>query len=228
MRVFLRIPTAEHVHWATADWFGWVTRELGSSADCAIHYSSCFGIAEARNDIVQEFLVSDCTHLWFVDSDVVPPRTLAILNKEPGHPILPVCGPYNGFRPHIGLVWHVYQYLGVDSVRCRYGSMPVEAWPRGNRFFHADAAGTGCMVIPRELLESLPSRPFAYELHDDGGAHGTEDIPFCRTVGGVWVDSTYVCQHLRSVNLLEAALAAGKFNGRLRFEEHVKPKEVAV
>lgn len=196
----LRIPTPGETSYGVADWLIWAARAM-PDADMKPHYASCYGVAEARNDIAEEFLASDCDVLWMLDSDTIPPKRLSILEGIETHPI--VCGAYNGFREKAGVVWHVYKLKRIDDGDKRvYGAMPPAMWGK-DRFVKVDAAGSGCMLIQRQVLEALPPRPFHYEIAADG-TKSTEDMVFCREVGGVTLDTQYLCRHHRAVDLLEA------------------------
>jgi hypothetical protein len=182
------------------DWLVWIGRQL-PDADIATHYTSCFGIAEGRNDIVRDFLKYDCTHLWMIDADTVPPYSLGLLD----HDLPVVCGPYQGWRGNM-FVWHVYAFVETDrsGVR-RYIDIPHQKWPK-ERVFKADAAGTGCMLIRRDVLEQARDRPFFHTLNPDG-THGTEEFAFCQAVGGVWVDQRFHCEHYRDLPISQVARA---------------------
>ncbi len=188
----VRIPCAERVDVSLWRWTLWASRQ-GLDIDATDPQS--FGAAEARNNIVREFMASGAERLWMLDADTVPPQNLSILEYD--EPI--VCGVYAGYSTQ-GVVWHVYKHLGLDKFgHHRYGSMPKKSWPR-ERLFGADAAGTGCMVIHRSVFEGMRVDPFHQTRRKDGRL-GTEDFNFCREAGGVHILQTYVCRHFRTCNV---------------------------
>ena len=72
MKMMLRIPTAGPIHPELSRWLVWFAREV-PDADIG-PFTNNIGIDRARNAICHRFLKSDCTHLWMLDHEVVPPR----------------------------------------------------------------------------------------------------------------------------------------------------------
>ena len=166
------------------------------SFDINIHDTYSHGAAVGRNAIVRDFMKSDCDALWMIDADTVPPRNLSFVDamEEMEYPVL--CGPYKGFNEQYGgSFWHVYKKVTDRG----YLPMPRKKWP-ADRFFKVDVAGTGCMLIRRNVIEEGRPDPFYLKI-DSAGHVITEDMSFCKDVGGVWLDSHYVCKHERDVNL---------------------------
>jgi hypothetical protein len=89
LKIFLRIPTAHGVDREMTRWLVWAARAM-PDADIDIH-CSCWGVVENRNEICRQFLESDCTHLWMLDSDTVVPRTQRKWPKEKVFPV-DACG----------------------------------------------------------------------------------------------------------------------------------------
>lgn len=201
MRIMVRVPCQGQIDGATAEWMLWAQvagDQKNHDMDIARHEAHGYGVANARNDILREFLAGDDDVLWMVDSDTVPPRSLRILDGLPVREA--VSGAYLGMT-EAGVRWHLY--------RQREGS--TELWDltpppesiQQDRWFRVDATGMGCFLITRELAESLPPDPFEFR-RDATGAWIGEDLLFCQRLGGVWVDSDYICEHNRRTPLLRA------------------------
>ena len=72
MKVFVATPVRDTVTVEYAQslfWAGLNCKELGIELIPRIARHSCF-IEIARSTLVMEFLKTDCTHLFFIDSDI--------------------------------------------------------------------------------------------------------------------------------------------------------------
>lgn len=189
MKIMLRIPTQGQVEGSLTDWLMWLASLRNIEIDAQRHYTAGYGIAHGRNMILRAFLDSDCTHLWMIDSDTVPPMNLSFLD----HDYSAVCGPYESFRLDRALHWNVYRPGDGEGTWALYRR---QDWP--DEPFHAAATGLGCVLLRREVFDKLPEDPFHYE---PGIEWLGEDFTFFRDIGGVMVDPNYVCQHIKKVNL---------------------------
>ena len=196
----VRVPTTARVAGAMTQWLIWLAR-VKPEWNVDLTYTASFGIAAGRNMMTRELMESDCTHLWMLDSDTVPPYSLHLTDNAKQFSIL--CGPYVGCMDG-NTFWNVYK-----NINRKYIPIPRRKWPK-ERVFRADAAGSGCMLIRREVFDRLSNDPWEYE--DSGnGQLGTEDLYFCNKVGGVYIDSHYSCRHYRETDLLDVAkIQAGK------------------
>lgn len=158
-------------------------------------------IPAARNALVKMFLESDCTSLWFVDSDVVPSENVFDLLVEP-HPIragiYPVLAPKYE-RGKVPLWWTMYERQGDKYAAIQ----PSEKWEE------VDAAGTGMMIISRAVFADpqmeLPGGNFFKETYnEDGSIAMSDDINFCERAKEagypIWVDSRIQCGHIKPVD----------------------------
>ena len=212
MKVYLRIPTNTAPDRELVNWLAWF-KERWPDADAEVHYTYSHGVADHRNIIIRGtgrkpgFLQSDCTHLCMIDSDTIPPKREDLVSQffaaAEQHPV--VCGPYPGFRPDTGVFWQVFRHNGHDAMgHDRWAAMPRKRWPDED-VFKADAAGTGCMIIDKEwLLEKCKPDPFYLTRRHDGEI-GTEDMNFCRDIGGVHICRNFICDHVKDMNLLQVA-----------------------
>ena len=110
-------------------------------------------VSRARNRIAAKFLAGGCTHLLFLDTDLIfSPEHIARLI---GHGLPFVCGLYP--KKQAGISW-------VCNTRAEYP--PRDEATGLQRILYG---GTGCMLIAREVLEAIVAKfpDLAYEP-DDG------------------------------------------------------------
>jgi hypothetical protein len=116
-----------------------------------------------------------------------------------------VVGLYGHYHPQVGANYQVYTKNAEEDIPTRgtHRFYPPSEWPQeGN--FTADAAGTGCMVIDRSILEEIREHGsiwFAFEYRD--GRRIGEDLTFCEKSGGVTVCPSYICSHAKEVDITE-------------------------
>jgi hypothetical protein len=192
MKVMIRVPTSARVSGAMTQWLIWAAREQ-PEWDISLSYTASFGMAAGRNAMTRELLKSDCSHLWMLDADTVPPNSFHLMDHAESYPIL--CGPYVGCREG-KTYWMVY-----NEMDGKYTPIPRKKWP-AERIFRAAAAGGGCMLIKRDVFEKLGPDPWEYIPNEDGTL-GSEDFAFCKSIGGCYVDSHYSCRHYRETDLLD-------------------------
>ena len=135
-----------------------------------------------------------------IDSDVTPPESDAILNVD-GKVVV---GLYGHYHPQVGANYQVYK-KNTEVGEKAYKFYAQSEWPvLEDATFTADAAGTGCMVIERGILEEIQESGKLWFVFDyiEGRRIG-EDFTFCEKAGGVTVLPSFVCTHAREVNLTE-------------------------
>lgn len=158
----------------------------------------------ARNGMVDEFLDSDADILWFLDSDITPPKHVLDLITLHGDKWKLAGAPYPVFMsPEPGAVQQIVMAVYASDGKGMFpGSVPKE----GTAF--VGGLATGCLFIRREVIERLqkPYFEFKYEGDSRSIAEG-EDMGFCRKVNALgyqfFVDFDMVCKHQKSVCLLE-------------------------
>ena len=147
-----------------------------------------------RNLCVREFLQSPHSHLLFLDSDVVPPVDSLVLMLRVGRPV--VCGIYPLLIENV-LCTSVARKLAPNT----YGFL--HDFP--DELFEIDAAGMGCCLIAREVLQQIKDPWFKFEVRPDGHMTG-EDIYFFERCAEVGIRPIVVpqilCAHHRTVDLL--------------------------
>lgn len=182
----------------------------------------------ARNTIVDQFLKGPWDRLWFLDSDILPsPASLQLLWVDADIS----AGPYPMFG-HFGNVgdkelqiqWSVYSW-NEEKRGYTQPDMPDEG------VFDRDGAGTGMMIIRREVLEDprmhypreyttftgerrtlgddTPVSVFLNKHTPNGGFDATEDLDFCfraKKLGySLKVDYAIKSGHLKQVDVMNIA-----------------------
>ena len=147
-------------------------------------------IHEMRNTIVRRALEIDCTHLIFLDADMVYP--VDTITKLISHD-KDIVGALTfkrapDFDPLV-FVGEPYKMVLMDPI------------PDG--LVKVIATGTGCLMIKTHVFESLDYPWFEFG-HNDGKPVG-EDINFCYNAGkkgfDIYVDTTVRPEHLSNTRV---------------------------
>ena len=154
-----------------------------------IERQGCY-IEENRTWIVREAQRANCSHLLFLDSDIVcPPDTLTrmLASKK-----LIVGANYNERRLPLSST------VKFSDGNGQLIAMPVERIP--HTLFSCAAVATGCLLTKMSVFEHVPSPWFKCEYNDDGTLRTGEDVFFCahaKEAGfEVWCDPTLVVRHV--------------------------------
>lgn len=245
MKYILAMPTLGHQMTIPIAMF---TRSLESLSSGERHFTTVMingyeHIPYARNRLVSIFLNDpDATHLWFIDSDVLPnEKCLSMLDVDADI----VCGVYPIYREgsetqEPGVVPSVYEY-----------SQPFAMWRHIQTFDLNDGAiiagaGTGMMIIKRRVLEdeslwltrkwidtdgseheidvkdAVPV--FREIIRADGRRYRTDDLDFCYRAAkagySIKAVPSALCGHIKKidilgvVNLVTNAFEAGRVAGQ--------------
>lgn len=157
----------------------------------------------ARNTCVKHFLENtDCTHLFFVDADTVPPHHALVSLLRANKPVVGGCTPTYKFDPNDGQNKKQFMIM-------RYGTATngdeglITVWGRGIE--QIDMIGTSCLLIRRDVLEQLPKPHFKFQYNEEGLVARGEDIHFCdllREAGiPLYADFDVVCHHYKEILL---------------------------
>lgn len=143
-------------------------------------------VHQARINIVSEAIRGNCTHLLFIDSDMVfePDALKRLLQRDK-------------------------EIVGVDA-NCR--SLPLTSTVKihdeeGNKIYTASddlyecyAVGTGFMLIKMSVFQEIEKPWFFYEQDKDGDMKVGSDMWFCRQARNkdikIWCDPTIKIGHL--------------------------------
>lgn len=151
-------------------------------------------VDNARNHIVQEFLKSDATHLFFIDSDTIPP--LDALKRLIAHdrPIISAVTPIIELNDETGEYYRKWNCVGMDDKHMSPNT--------GTR--QCKGAGSSCILIKREVFEKLEMPYYRFVYTDDAGKSVvvSEDIYFiinCLSKGiETYADTSIICRHKKS------------------------------
>lgn len=166
----------------------------------------------AREGIVQDFLDSGADILWFLDSDIAPPKYLLDLIVLHGDKWELAGAPYPVFmaqpnETHRQVVFTVYKSIGNDPVTKKPRVAPAECPNEGTDFI--DGIATGCLFIKREVFNKLerPYFEFKYDPISRQPIEG-EDIGFILKMHKLgikfFIDFSMVCKHFKNnIDLLE-------------------------
>lgn len=163
----------------------------------------------ARVGLAEEFLDSGADVIWYLDSEVCPPKHVLDLLVLHGDKWQAAGAPYPVFMAQPGesvrqLVFTCYKKMvGPGPIRLAPCSVPNE----GTEFI--DGIATGCLFIKREVFSKLekPYFEFKYDPITRAPIEG-EDIGFCLKLAklGVqfFVDYSMACKHYKNnIDLLE-------------------------
>lgn len=150
-------------------------------------------VDNARNEIVKEFLKSDCTHLLFIDADTLPPEDVIDKLLAVKQPIV------SGLTPIIepgkdGLPWRKMNCVGMDDqlVKPNTGVVRVKG------------TGGSCLMIERFVFTQVKAPWFRFIYKDDQGRDTmvSEDIYFIIQAFGkgipAYADTSVICKHYKS------------------------------
>ena len=148
-----------------------------------------------RNALVTRFLRTKHRWLWFVDDDTQPPEGAL---KQ-----LLATAKANDAALVSGVTPFFQRRLVVNVQRDRAGWL--EPWPYGE--FEITKAGTACMIIRRDVFETLQFPWFNYFQDESCEWVQSEDLPFCdraREAGfRLWCNAEVRCNHIKTVNLID-------------------------
>ncbi len=203
-RIFLATPMHKdsRIHGETAAYCSYVANQQFVQWG----YTSTISPEMGRNTLIEDHLhnvdAEDWTHVYFVDTDVVPPThcldNLLALDAD-------ICtGLYPLYLLEHGFTWSV---TDVDrNSLSMYEPLPTEP-------FETKSAGAGCLLIRRQVLEDIgwPYFKMIYQpkWENDGNAiKSMEDMYFFDKAiecgYKIIADPREVCKHYNSIDLLSA------------------------
>lgn len=163
----------------------------------------------ARNEVVDEFLASDCDALWFLDSDVCPPKYIFDLIdlhwdkwEVAGAPYPLWMIPQGG--EEISVLFTAYKGI-IEDAKQR-GIIMSEVPQSGVDW--VDALATGCMFIKRGVFDKLKRPYFEFKFDPETRRiQEGEDLGFCLKLHDLgikcFIDYGMVCKHYKRVCLLD-------------------------
>lgn len=170
MGVAIAIPVERQVsiHWAIN-----LARLIAPiSPNVHIIYRSGAVVDVLRNALVKDCLNINASHIFWLDSDVLPPPEAIPRLMSHKYPI--VSGVYRSKTNAIG-AWMLKGV--VDGVK-RYSPVSSIA----NQVVLADAVGAGCLLTDIRLFKRLPEPWFKWGILDLDKPGTSEDFYFCEKV----------------------------------------------
>lgn len=139
-----------------------------------------YNTSENRNYIAVQAIKNNCTHLFFVDDDMVfEPDTLERLLDHD--------------KDIVGAVYKTKYEVQDDVIEYLDENRPTG-------FFECGALGTGCLLIKMEVFKKLPQPWFKYEWFENGMVKRSHDWIFCEDARKngfeVWCDKTLLVGHI--------------------------------
>lgn len=185
----------------------------------------------ARNKLTEDFLASDCDILWFLDSDITPPKQVLDLITLHGHKWKLAGLTYPVFMrpPGSDILEVVYTAYKKNP---ETGNLGLCAVPKEG-IFELDGLATGCLFIHREVLEKLERPYFEFKYHEvDREIKEGEDLGFCRKVSALgykfFTDFSMTCRHQKAVDLMDVNNYAIQYSNRNVTEYDRRIKEQTV
>lgn len=151
-------------------------------------------VDNARNQIVDEFLKSDCTHLFFIDSDTIPPDDAIEKLMSHNRDII------SGLTP---IVYHNEKDGFHTGMNCT--DMEENRLIPNIGLKKIKGAGASCLLIKKSVFETMKPPYFRFLYADDNGKATmvSEDIYFMAMAIGngieAYCDTSVVCKHYKPI-----------------------------
>lgn len=159
-------------------------------------HSQGFPVDAARNDIIREFLKSDCDYLLFLDADMRHPADLPARLLR--HDVALVTARYHMRKPPFKAV--AMRHVGPDTFDC-------VALRRGQGLMPIAFGGAGALLIRRDVLTAIRDDWFRYSRSTRAPYEFTvsEDMHFyaAARAAGVqpYVDWDVECGHFATMEI---------------------------
>lgn len=158
----------------------------------------------ARNEIVKEFLKTDCDVLFMLDADIVPPNRLMELVTKHYDKWL-ISGASYPIWMNNQIVFTVYGQADQKNKKLELIEVPKVIEEQTS---YVDGLATGCLFIKREIFEQHVEMPyFEFVYDEDRKMRIGEDLGFALKLHekGIkyFTDFSMVCKHYKNVDLLD-------------------------
>ena len=189
MKLFIGIPTSDNGRYRD---FDNCLQKLDVPSDTIIHYQSGASIAKNRNIIIRLAMQAKCTHLLFLDDDMVFESDLfARLNAHDKYIV----------TAHCKIRYPPFASVLVDGFDFGNNLILHKLQPHEKGLIKIWASGLACTLIKCEILEKFEEYCAIGFLHHD---ELSEDISFYMRAHDAGYDSycdldTYVGHHTSAV-----------------------------
>ena len=144
-----------------------------------------YTIAENRTWLVNKAIMAECTHILFIDDDMIfPPDTLTRLLKHN--------------KDIIGVVYHSRMFPPSPVVVLENGKVIPDK--DLEPLMKCQHVGTGVMLINLEVFKKINRPWFKFETHENGCTIRGEDAWFCKQARvkdyKIWCDTTIKIGHI--------------------------------
>jgi len=178
-------------------------RAIANQCKCetVVRFMANDGVARARNNLTWSFLQTDCTHLFFLDSDIIIEPFQFQRMLDSGKSI--VCGIYPKKQGELDWVVNYLPDKKVDE----------------KGFLSIKHAGTGCLLIERSEIElqikNHPEMRYTgdpdqkserwdlFPMHAVDGHYESEDWAFCNRLRAdereIWMDTQCQLRHVGKI-----------------------------
>ena len=164
-RVAILVPTGGNV---SIEWMS-MMRHL-EAPNCSLITTKGYPLDLARDLQTRNALENGFEWLFFLDSDVIPPKNIIPVFLDTGLPI--ISGVYTAKRAYPDkLTWSMWGIIPEPTKECldvgKYFS-PVVSWEGRN--IEVDVVGAGCMLVHRSVFEKIhekfPQYPYFFWTKD--------------------------------------------------------------
>lgn len=167
----------------------------------AVYPTICVSpVDNARNEVVKEFLKSDCTHLLFIDSDTIPPQDAIDKLLAHDRDIVTAITP---------IIEHdeKKQNNGANGFYKKWNAVTLdEKFTMPNiGLVQIKGCGSSCILIKRKVLETMEAPWYRFLYSADDGREVTvgEDVHFILKATKLgfkaYADTSIICGHEKKI-----------------------------
>jgi hypothetical protein len=169
-------------------------------------------IDAVRNDLVDQALAAECTHVWFCDTDQIYPQDTLVRLMSHDLPVV-AAKVHRRYPPYDPIL----KRGEIDN----FVTVPDSEWKRGG-LVEVDATGMGSVLIKAEVFENTDRPWFRWLLYDRPEPVG-EDIYFWDLVKKagykIHVDCSIHVGHLATLSITPESYWAYKFSNQFGDKE---------
>lgn len=188
----IAIPTVDG--WVHAALMKSIIPQMGNRPLCIM--GGIVPVEAARNAIADQFMSSDCTHLFMVDADTIPPGDiidrLLKLDTDVATSITPIAKGDD-------VTSNIFKAEAGEGFPLSWEEATKETTP-----FSITAVGFACILIKRSVFERLEAPYFVSQWFKNGKFCDGE-IEFCNKLREkgmkIVCDPTLICGHVKQVTL---------------------------
>lgn len=184
----------------------------------------------ARNEIVKEFLATDCDVLFMLDSDIVPPSRIMTLITE-HYDQWQISGAAYPIWMSDQIMFTVYGKPDHRDDTLELIDMPRTSTPQTA---YVDGLATGCLLIKREIFDHVEMPYFEFKYDKDRKMTVGEDLGFALKLAkkGIkfFTDYSLVCKHYKNVDLLDVSNYTVDYSNHnvKEYDKNIKEKVMAL